>query len=395
MPRTLDGPAALVIVGSRSAIAFATGSEGSCVRSTTRIGVFPAWEENPYLNYLYLAARARGYETLHTTTYAGAVATLSRLEPGEVFHIHWTAPIVQRADDAITAQDRLQGFTQAVDAAKERGVVVVWTIHNVLPHDARHVEVEVQLCQMLADRADVIHVLTPATPALTAGHYVLPPGKVRHVPHPSYQGVYASSMEREEARASFGLAETDRAVLFFGQMRPYKGLDNLFAAMDRLDDQHAGRTVLLLAGRTRPEDALEVERTLPRRVRLVRDHTFIDDADVARWFQAADIAVYPYRAILNSGSLHLAATFGIPALLPAEGHLVDEFGDEDWIQFYDPADPVRDIARSLSGALPVPTTSGIFSRRLSPWRVSSTFADLLDQHSGRRAVAESDGAMLV
>lgn len=362
------------------------------MRSTTRIGVFPAWEENPYLNYLYLAARARGYETLHTTTYVGAVATLDRLEPGEVFHIHWTAPIVQRADTTAEAETRLERFTTAVDAAKARGVVIVWTIHNVLPHDARHVDIEVRLCRMLADRADVIHVLTPATPRLTAAHYELPTEKVAHVPHPSYQGVYATSMERAAARESFGLAESDRAVLFFGQMRPYKGLGNLFAAVDQLDQEEADRTVLLLAGRTRPEDVPEVERTLARRVRVVRDHSFIDDADVARWFQAADLAVYPYRAILNSGSLHLAATFGVRALLPAEGHLVDEFADEDWIRFFDPSEPIQGIRRSIveAASAPAPTTSADFSRRLSPWRVSSAFADVLDEHSGRPAAIERE-----
>lgn len=362
------------------------------MRSTTRIGVFPAWEENPYLNYLYLAARARGYETLHTTTYVGAVATLDRLEAGEVFHIHWTAPIVQRADSIAEAESRLERFTGAVDEAKLRGVVLIWTIHNVLPHDARHVDVEVRLCQMLADRADVIHVLAPATPGLTAAHYVLDPEKVAHIPHPSYQGVYARNMERDAARRSFDLAEADRAVLFFGQMRPYKGLDNLFAAVDQLDETDAERTVLLLAGRTRPEDVPDVERTLARRVRVVRDHSFIDDADVARWFQAADVAVYPYRAILNSGSLHLAATFGVLALLPAEEHLVDEFAGEDWIRFYDPSDPVNGIRRALmeAASAPTSTTSGAFSRRLSPWRVSTMFADLLDERSGRLAEVETE-----
>lgn len=359
------------------------------MRSTSRIGVFPAWEDNPYLNYLYLAARARGHEILSATTFRSGVALLDRLGDGDVFHLHWTAPVVQRADTADEAVERLERFRLAVDEARARGVLVVWTIHNVLPHDARHLETEVALCQMIADRADLVHVLSPATAEMTAPHYVLPADRIVRIPHPSYQGVYANSSRRDAARAAMGIRPEDRAVLFFGQMRPYKGLTELFDAIGGLDADEASRTVLLLAGRTRDEDLPAVEEHLPTNVRVVRDHSFIADEDVDRWFRAADVAVYPYRAILNSGSLHLAATFGVRALLPAEAHLVEEFDGEDWIRFYESADPVSGIRDALldpASYSPV-ETSAAFSRRLSPWNVSQRFADALDDALAQRAAA--------
>lgn len=363
--------------------------------TTKRIGVFPAWEDNPYLNYLYLAARSRGFELSPATTFASGVALLERLGTGDVFHMHWTAPVVQRADDAEDAASRLARFVGAVDAARARGVLVVWTIHNVLPHDAKFRDVEIDLCRSLAERADVIHALSPATESMTAAYYPLPSDRVVQIPHPSYQGVYANSADRDSARRSLGIAPTDRAVLFFGQMRPYKGLDALFAAVDSLPDDQSAETVLLLAGRTRPEDMQAVEAALPRRVRVVRDHSFIPDEDVDRWFRAADVAVYPYRAILNSGSLHLAATFGVRALLPAEPHLLDEFDGEDWIAYYDPEEPVNGIATALSAEAtfaPV-TTHESFSRRLSPWNVSLRFAEALERALAERAGA--DGSLAV
>jgi len=351
------------------------------MRSTNRIGVFPAWEDNPYLNYLYLATRSRGSELLNATTFRSGVALLERLVEGDVFHLHWTAPIVQRADSAEEATERVERFRIAVDAARQRGVLLVWTIHNVLPHDGRHLDVEVALCRMLADRADLVHVLSPATAAMTAEHYELPAERTVRIPHPSYQGVYANSARRRSARESFGIGVDDRAVLFFGQMRPYKGLTDLFAAVEGLGEDDARRTVLLLAGRTRDEDLPVIEQHLPTNVRVVRDHSFIADEDVDRWFRAADIAVYPYKAILNSGSLHLAATFGIRALLPDEPHIVDEFEGEDWVRHFDASDPQTGIRQALvdpSSFAPT-MTSAQFSRRLSPWRVSEWFADELSR----------------
>lgn len=355
--------------------------------STRRIGVFPAWEDNPYLNYLYLAPRTRGFDMLHATAFASGVALLERLGAGDVFHLHWTAPIVQRAEDAEDARSRLARFVTAVDEAQQRGVLLVWTIHNVLPHDAKFRDFEIELCRQLAARADVIHALSPATVDMTAEHYALPSERVVQIPHPSYQGVYSNTSDRRSARRELGIGPTDRAVLFFGQMRPYKGLDALFAAVDELPDDESRRTVLLLAGRTRPEDLAVVEDSLPSRVRVIRDHSFIRDEDVDRWFRAADVAVYPYRAILNSGSLHLAATFGVRALLPGEPHLRDEFEGEDWIAFYDPEEPESGIAAALASPdtyAPV-TTHDAFSRRLSPWNVSVRFADALDAALTARA----------
>lgn len=366
------------------------------MRSATTIGVFPAWEDNPYLNYLYLAARARGANLLPATTYRSGIALLERLGDGDVFHLHWTAPIVQRADTEDEAVERVGRFRDAIDSARSRGVLIVWTIHNVLPHDARHLDQEVALCQMVADRADLVHVLSPATAEMTAPHYVLPEDRVVRIPHPSYQGVYSNSSERDATRASMGIGPDDRAVLFFGQMRPYKGLTELFDAVRHLDPGAAARTVLLLAGRTRDEDLPVVEEHLPTNVRVVRDHSFIADEDVDRWFRAADVAVYPYRAILNSGSLHLAATFGVRALLPSEPHLVDEFDGEDWIRFYDAAEPVRGIHDAITDERtysPV-ETSATFSRRLSPWNVSGRFADALESALRERneSVPVADGA---
>lgn len=355
--------------------------------TTRHIAVFPAWEDNPYLNYLYLAARSRGFEVLHGTAFASGVALLERLGPGDAFHLHWTAPIVQRADDAAEARARSARFVDAIDDARERGVLFVWTIHNVLPHDAVFLDTEIELCRQLADRADVVHALSPATASMTAEHYRLPAERIVQIPHPSYQGVYGNSTDRDAARRALGIAPSDRAVLFFGQMRPYKGLDALFAAVDDLPADEASRTVLLLAGRTRPEDLPAVEASLPTRVRVVRDHSFIPDEDVDRWFRAADVAVYPYRAILNSGSLHLAATFGVRALLPAEPHLLDEFEGEDWIAFYDADDARAGIASSLAAPetyAPV-TSHAAFSRRLSPWNVSVRFADALEAALRTRA----------
>ncbi|WIE80445.1 glycosyltransferase [Curtobacterium sp. MCSS17_016] len=340
--------------------------------------VFPAYRDNPYLNLMLLAPRARGWNVLESLRLEHLEQHLGRFGAGDVFHMHWTAPIVQRdEDDLDEARLRLDRFRTSVDAARARGTRLVWTIHNVLPHDARHLELELELNRYLADVADAVHVMNAATPSAVAEFYELETSRVTHIPHPSYQGVYPSSVSRAEARASLGLGDDERTLLAFGQMRPYKGLDVLVDAVRRIEP--VARPVLLLAGRTSEQDRAEIDELLGDDVRAVREHEHVDDGDVQRWFRAADTAVFPYRRVLNSGSLHLAASFGVPSVLPDETHLRDEFGAEGWVRWFDTSSPAASLAALLTEPALGADGAAEFSQRLAPFALSRRYADLLDE----------------
>lgn len=350
------------------------------------LAVFPAYRDNPYLNLMLLAPRARGWNVLESLRLEQLEGHLGHLGAGEVFHMHWTAPIVQRADDDLaTARTRLDRFRTAVDAARSRGARLVWTIHNVLPHDARHLELELELNRYLAATADAVHVMNRATAAAVSEYYTLDPAKVVHIPHPSYQGVYPASQSRDEARDALGLGPDDRTVLAFGQLRPYKGVDFLVEAVRSLPA--AERPVLLLAGRTSDEDRATIDALLGDDLRAVREHDHVADVEVQRWFRAADVAVFPYRRVLNSGALHLAASFEVPSVLPDEPHLRAEFGLEGWVRWFDPSDAASSLApgSSLASLLMDPAAAAgadVFSRRLAPFRRSRAYAELLERVRG-------------
>jgi beta-1,4-mannosyltransferase len=348
------------------------------MRHEGKVLVFPAWKDNPYLNMLYLAPRAGGLETLETTTLEGLVARAGTLRRGDAIHVHWTSPVVQRADDVDEARRRLERFSLTLAAAKREGVAIVWTVHNVLPHDAVHLETEVELHRMLADAADLVHVMSAGTSRMASEHYALPADKTTVVPHPSYQGVYTNNWTSRLARESLGISASERTVLFFGQMRPYKGLTVLMDALSSMPD--ASRPTLLMAGKTNAQDVSILEHHLPANVKAVRHHEFVDDADVERWFRAADIAVFPYRKVLNSGSVHLAATFGTTAVVPGTQHMRQDFGDQDWVQFFDPDDAVVSLAAVLAAPDSYADVEGparAFADELAPYRVSVRFEQAL------------------
>jgi glycosyltransferase involved in cell wall biosynthesis len=123
-------------------------------------------------------------------------------------------------------------------------------------------------------------------------------------------------VDRGEARARLGrdLDDGRLVVLCFGFLAPYKGLEAALGAA-RL----AGEAVeLVIAGGEHPRlagdgyaDALR--EAAPANARFTG---YVADADVARWFAAADVALLPYpRPFASSGPLALALAHGTPVLL--------------------------------------------------------------------------------
>lgn len=409
MGRKLEGPNTLVISGADVAVfafgaphlTFATYLTASSAEvldalpeperaslpdedqseQASRLLVFPHWNGNPFLNILYLAPRAQGTTIIRSVHLDDLVIQLERLRRHDVFHMHWTRPVCQDATSEADACDRLARFKKAITAAKSAGVVIVWTVHNALAHDAVYLDLEIELHRFLAGSADLIHILAPGTREIVADLYELPLEKIVHIAHPSYQGVYGAPTPRLEARGQFDIAEAEQAVLFFGRMKPYKGLANLFRAVDDIDAQKRN-IVLMLAGHAHEDERLALESQLPSSTRLIRDHGFIENDVVGEWFSAADIAVFPYERILNSGSVHLAATYGVPCVLPNEPHLVDQFGDQAWVHFFDRNDPVNSIAQVLAewddSSGQESRSAFEFARSFTPYMMSTEFAARLD-----------------
>jgi len=351
-----------------------------------RLFVFPSWAGNPYLNLMNLAPRAAGYQLLERSAFTSLLSTLDELKAGDVFHLHWTSPIAQSAHSDREAMKRVKTVERRLSLARSRGVHVIWTIHNRLPHELAYARAERRLYSVLAEAADLIHVMAPHTAELVSDVVRVPEEKVVQIPHPSYLGVYDSDITREQARASFALEPDEFAVLFLGQIRPYKGIDVLLEAAASVHRDDGRRPVLLLAGSASPEAIAQFDDLKPSGLRVITSFKSVDDSDVARWYRAADVVVLPYRAILNSGSLHLAATMKVPTVLPGIPHLRAQFGDQPWISFFDPDDASRSLTALLNGKDPLSGRDDrafdTFTEAISPWSVSLEYLAVLRTLTG-------------
>ncbi|MGO1839883.1 MAG: hypothetical protein ACTH0E_10240 [Candidatus Microbacterium stercoravium] len=351
-----------------------------------RVFNFPGWHDNPYVQILQSEITRRGYELAGIPDFDRAIAELTSPERRGVIHVQWTSPVTEWAVNAVDARRRTDLFLDALFSAKQWGRAIVWTLHNVLPHDTLYPKTNAYLHARLAELADAIHVLSPHTAELAAPVYALPAEKIVEIPHSSYDGVYGDPVERTAAREAIGVAGTGPAILFFGWIRPYKGLEHLEAAT-RIATEGGADLQLLLAGRPQGDVAGILDAFENGPVPLTTHLKRILPEDVATWFGAADVLVLPYRAILNSGNMFLAATYSLPIILPDEPHLVDEFGDEAWIRFFDRSDPDASLAALLADdwyrSRSARSAARAFADARPPSRMSAQYADLIERLAGR------------
>ncbi len=316
---------------------------------------------------LYLPpARGNPFQSLlYRQSYAHGVGPVPVLAPADVdgfrwpdrviVHLHWTRQISQMVETSEEAEAAVDEAISVLERSRDRGNALVWTVHNVLPHECQHDEADVRLRQWLAAHADVVHVLGMSTAAHVSPHYELPnDGRLLHVPHPSYSGVYPDHVSSDEARWELGLEPQHRVAVVVGSQRAYKGVDVLAAALRDLGNEWR---IVVAGDPVAPEDRRALLSMAEHDPRLMVCARRIGFDEMQVFHRAADVAVVPYVAGLNSGAAFLALTFGLPLVASDVGTL-PETVDSTFGQIVPSGDPSQ-----LAVALERVSGDGLDERR--------------------------------
>ena len=140
-------------------------------------------------------------------------------------------------------------------------------------------------------------------------------------------------------------------LLFFGIIRPYKGLEDLVEAFEMLDDDEVAHYWLTVVGETwegwdLPIRLIEGSR---HRSRITLVNRFVEDDEVTAYFAGADAAVLPYHRSSASSPASVAMANGLPLVLTAVGGLPEAVADYEGAILVPPRDPraLRDAIRRL------------------------------------------------
>lgn len=212
------------------------------------------------------------------------------ISPPDIVHVQFLPMLTQR----------LPFDLWFVLLCQRRGSKIVLTVHDLLPHNSglSHKQTFHDLYQMV----DRIICHSDSVRERLAEEFAVPVEKVSVIAHGPF--FYDLPVTPEQILQSFALDPRKLLVLWQGIISPYKGIDLLLEAW-----QHVEATTeqphLLIAGTGSPQ-LLEQIREQIRRLNLQRVELhprFISAEELVALYRAADIVVYPYRAITTSGAL--------------------------------------------------------------------------------------------
>jgi glycosyltransferase involved in cell wall biosynthesis len=210
-------------------------------------------------------------------------------------------------------------FAVYLRAASVLGYQIIWTAHDLLPHERVFAD-DARARDLLIAKAAVVIALSEVTATELKS---LGANDVRVIPEGPRANLYSVSNTPEEARASFGFSPDDKVGLFIGKLSPYKGVDLLLSAVNLLPP--SSRLKFLIAGACLSEAHKEEVERLAEAVaeRVVISLEWVPEEEVARYHQAADFAVFPFREVTNSASVLLARSFALPVVIPNLANLCD------------------------------------------------------------------------
>jgi len=260
----------------------------------------------------------------------------------EVFHVLW--------NNKLELFDR----TLLLSCYKLLGKRVVFTVHNVniRKRDGRDSVLNRGSLRIQYRLVDHLFVHTRLMARELQDDFGVPGGKITVIPFGINNTVPVTPMTGGQARERLGLAPTDKAILFFGNIAKYKGLEHLVEAMPAVLTRFP-EARLVIAGRPKGAEAYwaDIERRiadLKLQASVVTRIEYVPDEETEVYFKAADVLVLPYTHVYQSGVLFLGYNFGTPAIATDVGSLREEVVDGE-TGFICPAEDHTALAHSIVG----------------------------------------------
>ncbi len=225
-----------------------------------------------------------------------------------IFHVLWN--------------NRLEYFDRTLLMLyyKVLGKKIVLTAHNVNAgrRDANDSRLNRMTLRFQYRMVDHLFVHTAKMKSELAGEYGVRDSAVTVITHPLNDAFPDTDLTPAEAKRRLGLQPQEKAILFFGRIRPYKGLEYLIQAFQLLPQDSRYR--LIVAGESKKgseEYFAKIQRMIGTDAaagRILAKIQFIPDEEAEVYLKAADVLVLPYKEIYQSGVLFLGYSFGLPAI---------------------------------------------------------------------------------
>lgn len=253
----------------------------------------------------------RSIDAVNPWSWSRTARQIVAFEP-EILFFHYWMPFFAPAFGSILRKVR-----------KSRPVQAITLVHNVIPHERR--PLDTRMGNWFLGQNDGFIVLSEEVERdlWELGHRQ----PVRRIHHPIYDR-FGPAPDRAQARAELRIAADTPLILFFGLVRPYKGLEVLLEAVAEVR-RKLPELRLIVAGEFYERESHY--RDLIARLGIARAvdvrNRFIGDREVATLFAACDVVVQPYLTATQSGVAQVAFHFDRPVIVTDVGGLAEVVQD--------------------------------------------------------------------
>lgn len=292
-----------------------------------RILVFPK-DSNPYQELLYSEMRKLGVKVTYLgrlTPFHGVSIALIPLETAirhlfgsQLIHIHWVAPFTLPGSHRFAFMRRVSQawFRFWIATISRLGMNLVWTAHNILPHDPVFTD-DIAARRALVKASDLVIAHSEET-SVSLARISATPRKITVIPHGPFAAGHFTNIFGGDAE------DLDPfRFLFIGRIKPYKGVDDLLAAFEAVPP--SPRMHLTVAGKCDDPELLDNLRRFGDNANITLNigPEHLPDNALSALLAEAHAVVLPFKKISTSGSAILAISHGKPLIVPESANMID------------------------------------------------------------------------
>lgn len=210
---------------------------------------------------------------------------------------------------------------------------VLFICHNVVQHESKLCD---RLCtKLVLKNGD--YFIVHSDEDLNNLKEIFPEANVKKTFHPTYEVFNSCRLGKSEAQRQLGIL--GKTMLFFGFVRPYKGLKFLLDAMPIILEKFD--LSLLVVGEFWHDkaDYLEQIDRLGIKDKVIIVDRYVPNEEVSVYFCAADVVVLPYVTATQSGIVQIAYGFNKPVIVTKVGGLPDVVEHEKTGFLVEPENP--------------------------------------------------------
>lgn len=200
-----------------------------------------------------------------------------------------------------------------IHKTKEDAINIKILIHNAFPHDSTWLDTKLT-AWALRDASSFVTMTEAQANRLRS--VVSSQAEILTAPHPVYKQFPVSGLSKVEVRKKLGLPLEVPIALFFGFVRPYKGLKILIDAMGILKSK-GSKIHLVVAGEFWDDQGIYENQIAELGIKdmVTIRASYIPDSEAGLYFEAADFFVAPYLDGTQSGSVKVAMGYRLPMVV--------------------------------------------------------------------------------